>query len=441
MSKEIKYKKTGLPWCPEIPEDWEVKKFNRMAFYQEGPGLRNWQFTNDGVKVICVTNITENGIDFSKLTRNISFEDYNKTYSHFTVNKGDFLLASSGASWGKVAEYKDDEKVILNTSTIRLNSLDENELSREFLQWIIKSSYVSENLNILLTGSCQPNFGPTHLSQLFVVIPPLPQQQSIATYLDRKTTEIDNLISKKQKLIECLKEERMAIINQAVTKGIDPNAQMKDSGIEWLGKIPKHWEVVKFNHYVYLKHGFQFRDNDFTNSGIKIVKITQLKADGTLDTSNSSYIDESRLNDFETIIIKNGDILMALTGGTIGKIVRAAGINETLLQNYRVGNFFPTSKKIEKDFLFWVLSSQVIIEQLFFAQRETGQPNIGKEDFSKMKFALPSNPEQIEISKYLSLENEKFETTISKITMEIELIKEYRTALINEVVTGKKLLN
>ena len=97
----MQYIKTDLPWLSEIPINWKLHKFNRVAFYQEGPGLRNWQFTEDGVKVICVTNITEKGIDFSLLTRNISEEEYNKIYKHFTVNKGDYLLASSGASWGK----------------------------------------------------------------------------------------------------------------------------------------------------------------------------------------------------------------------------------------------------------------------------------------------------------------------------------------------------
>ncbi len=166
MNKYEKYKDSGVESIDKIPEHWAINKFNRISFFQEGPGLRNWQFTQDGIKVICVTNIVPPNIDFAKYKKCISINEYENTYKHFTVNKGDLLLASSGASWGKVAEYKNDETVILNTSTIRLNENYTKKVVREFIKWIIQNPYVSEQLSNLLTGSCQPNFGSTHLKQL-----------------------------------------------------------------------------------------------------------------------------------------------------------------------------------------------------------------------------------------------------------------------------------
>ncbi len=437
ISKEMKYKKTGIPYCPQIPESWSVKRLKFVGKSIIGITYNPTQVTDaeNGTLVLRSSNV-QNGA--------LSFEDnvyVNTEVSEKHLSKeGDILICARNGSAhlvGKCAYIpKEYEGLTFGAFMLMFRS----ELGK-FMYYVFNSNLFKSQTGLYKTSTINQLTSDT-INNLFVALPATRDEQlAIAKYLDIKTTQIDNIIERKQKLIEYLKEQRTVIINQAVTKGLNPNTATKQSEIDWIGEMPNHWECVKFNHYVFLRHGFQFRDNDFTISGIKVVKITQLKSDGSLDTTNSSYIDESRLNDFKHIIIENGDILMALTGGTIGKIVRASGINEPLLQNYRVGNFFPTSKRLERDFLFWVLSSQVILGQLFFAQRETGQPNIGKEDFSRMKFALPPTSEQIEIAKYLSQENEKFEATISKITREIELIAEYKTSLINEVVTGKITLN
>ena len=437
MSKEIKYKDTGIPYCPQIPESWNVKRLKFVGKSIIGITYNPTQVTDEeNGKLVLRSSNVQNGV--------LSFEDnvyVNSEISEKHLSKeGDILICARNGSAhlvGKCAYIpKEYEGLTFGAFMLMFRS----EFGK-FMYYVFNSNLFKSQTGLYKTSTINQLTSDT-INNLFVALPSSKNEQEIiAQYLEEKSTQIDNIIERKQKLIEYLKEERIVIINQVVSKGLNLNVEMKQTDIEWIGEIPKHWECIKFNHYVFLKHGFQFRDNDFTTSGIKIVKITQLKPDGSLNTSNASFIDESRINDFKEIVIENGDILMALTGGTIGKIVRASGITETLLQNYRVGNFFPTSKKLEKDFLFWVLSSQVILGQLFFAQRETGQPNIGKEDFSRMKFALPPTKEQIDIAKFLTNENEKFEIAISKITKEIELIAEYKSSLINEVVTGKILLN
>lgn len=211
----------------------------------------------------------------------------------------------------------------------------------------------------------------------------------------------------------------------------------KDSGIEWIGEIPEHWEIGKFTHNVYLRHGFQFRDFDFTTSGIKIVKITQLKQNGQLDVEeNISYIDSTRLDEFKDILIEKGDILMALTGGTIGKIIRVEEVCEPLLQNYRVGNFFPLKSNLEKDYLFWVLSSNIVLEQIFYDIRENGQPNIGKENFSRMFMPLPNSREvQIAIAFYLDQKTAQIDRIIANKQRLIAHYEEEKQAIINQAVT------
>jgi type I restriction enzyme S subunit len=214
-------KESGVEWLGDVPAGWRVTKLGQLALMQEGPGLRTWQFTDYGTRVICVTNITENGIDFAKLEKFISDDEYLRSYQHFTVNTGDILLSSSGNSWGKVAKYIGNEVVILNTSTIRMNELQNQPLILDFIQNFLLSKSCREQLGIAMTGSCQPNFGPSHLKEVKVSIPPLSEQQKIAQFLDHETAKIDTLIEKSNSAIELMQERRTALISAAVTGKID----------------------------------------------------------------------------------------------------------------------------------------------------------------------------------------------------------------------------
>ena len=221
LNRHAPMKPSGIEWLGDVPKAWTVTKLGRAAFMQEGPGLRNWQFTDDGTRVICVTNITENGIDFSRLEKFISTDEYSSSYVHFTVQTGDVLLSSSGNSWGKVAIYDGDEKVILNTSTIRLNELEGSPLIRDFLAILLRSGTVREQLWLAMTGSCQPNFGPTHLNSVMVTVPSRQEQSDIVAFVAHETAKLDELAAEAVRGIELLQERRTALISAAVTGKID----------------------------------------------------------------------------------------------------------------------------------------------------------------------------------------------------------------------------
>jgi type I restriction enzyme S subunit len=294
------------------------------------------------------------------------------------------------------------------------------------------------NFDYFIYGSAVPSMTARDLNDIKFPIPTPNEQTQIVKYLDFKTDLIDEFIANRQKQIDLLKEQLRKKVYSALTNGLS-NTDFKPSDLPWFTKIPLNWGMYKFNAAIKLLHGFQFRDNHFKEQGAKVAKITQLKADGSLDLSEASFVDEKFLVTLKKKIIKTGDILMALTGGTIGKIIRVENLNEEVLQNYRVGKFVPKDiRTLDKDFMFWVLSSEFTFAQILFLQRETGQPNIGIGDFSKMFFPMPNTlEEQREIAAYIIEQKNETNTLISKYQCQIDLMQEYRTAIISQAVTGK----
>tara|TARA_B110000027_G_scaffold71312_1_gene76069 strand:- start:891 stop:2165 length:1275 start_codon:yes stop_codon:yes gene_type:complete len=176
-----------------------------------------------------------------------------------------------------------------------------------------------------------------------------------------------------------------------------------------IGLIPCEWDCVLFNEVAELRHGHQFRSYDFTTDGLKVVKITQIKRNGTINLSSCSFIESNRLEEFNDDIIYKGDILIALTGATIGKIARYNS-EEVVLQNYRVGNFFSKDEnKLNRDYLFQFLRSNLFFHQILARQTQSAQQNIGKDEINNMDLFLPPLPEQKAIAKVLTVFDDKIE--------------------------------
>lgn len=415
------YKDSGIEWIGKVPVSWEETKLGRLVFMQEGPGLRTWQFKDAGTRVICVTNITDNGIDFNRLEKFISNDEYLAGYKRFTVNKGDVLLSSSGNSWGKVSVYNGEEKVILNTSTIRLNELKEKKVLREFLPWLLLSEPVKEQLDLAMTGACQPNFGPSHLNEVIVPIIPKDEQQKIANFLDHETAKIDTLITKQEKLIELLKEKRQAVISHAVTRGLNPDAQMKDSGVEWLGEVPEHWTVKKLKYCACLISQKSFIGDKPVIALENIESFT-----GKHISTNSNYTGED-------VEVSAGDVLFGKLRPYLAKVFLCERDSIAFgdILSYR------SSKEMLSKFLFYSMISEWFIEIVDSSTYGAKMPRASSEFISDMEIAVPPIEEQLFIINELENTLNKFEKLTGNAIRAIKLMKERKTALISAAVTGK----
>jgi type I restriction enzyme, S subunit len=181
-----------------IPEDWEVKFLPEVSWFQEGPGLRNWQFKTSGMKVINVTNLENGVLNLDRTDRYISIKEFLKTYSHFAIEAGDIVMASSGNSYSKTAVVRNfDLPLVMNTSVIRFKPINNNSYS--FLLEYLKSDFFKDQIDLMITGGAQPNFGPYHLRKIHLPVPSLEEQSAIATVLSDMDSAIAALETRRAK--------------------------------------------------------------------------------------------------------------------------------------------------------------------------------------------------------------------------------------------------
>ena len=218
-----------------IPEDWDVYQLPDIIWFQEGPGLRKWQFRSDGLKVINVTNLQENGyLDLSKTQRHISWEEFERTYKHFLIDDGDVVMASSGNSYCKTSIVRQsDLPLLMNTSVIRFKTKE--RIGRPFMLIYLKSKYFKDQIDLMITGGAQPNFGPAHLTKILIPLPPTKAEQEA----------IAKALSDANALIESL--EQLLVKKHQLKQG---SMQELLTGKKRLPGFSGEWEVKRFDEIV-----------------------------------------------------------------------------------------------------------------------------------------------------------------------------------------------
>jgi len=213
IAKKRNIKQGAMQQLLQPKEGWEVKKFKDLCWFQEGPGLRNWQFTKRGIKVINVTNLVNGVLNLDRTSRHISIDEFNKMYQHFEIDENDIVVASSGNSYGKVAVVrKQDLPLVMNTSVIRFKPFE--SLDYNFLLIFLKSVHFKEQIDLLITGGAQPNFGPVHLNKIIINIPSSKEEQiRIATILSDMDAELSVLEQK----LEKYKKVKLGMMQELLT--------------------------------------------------------------------------------------------------------------------------------------------------------------------------------------------------------------------------------
>src|SRR5690554_712729 len=323
MKKYDSYKDSGIEYLDKIPVHWQELRMRFIGYLYGGLSGKSAndfnQLTNEDNKCfIPFTNIANNfRIDPESLQTVVIAENEKQN----KVKKGDLFFLMSSENYddvGKSAVLLDDlEETYLNSFCKGFRITKENIVPK-FLNYQLHSKQLRHNLLTGANGFTRINLKIDKVIDLLTALPPIVEQTSIANFLDLKTSEIDEIIADKKRLLELYEEEKTAIINQAVTKGIDPDAPMKDSGIEWLGEIPEHWEVKKLKYIISAKlmYGANESADEENKDNPRYIRITDIGNDGNLNDETFKSLPPEKAKEY---LLTEGDILFARSGATVGK--------------------------------------------------------------------------------------------------------------------------
>jgi len=435
------YKVSGVEWVGNIPEEWNmirikniIVKINNGIWGNEENGDKN------DIYCIRVNNFDRKkaSINIENLTiRNIE----NNNLNNLLLEKGNLLIEKSGGGEiqpvGFVVIFNQNLKTVYSNFIARIK-LKKN-ISSIFINYYFYFMYYKgiNKKSIKQTTGIQ-NIDINNYFNEKISIPPLTEQKKIASFLDKKTTQIDDLINKKKQMIDLLKEERTSLINKAVTKGINQNVKIKNSGIEWLGEIPEHWEVKKIK-YVTSKIGSGITPsggaNVYLDEGIILLRSQNIHFDG-LKLDDVAFISDEMHNSMENSKAYKGDVLLNITGASIGRCFFLEDNIGEVNVNQHVCILRPKDL-IKTKYLYYNLSSNIGQIQINLCQTGGNREGLNFEQLKNFIIFLPSNSEQKIIVAHIEKETKRIDTIINKCEKEIELLQEYRTALISEAVTGK----
>lgn len=391
------YKTSRESWLGEIPEHWEEKKFKHIFSDKKKTG---------NVDLPC------GSISFGKVV----YKDDEKIpestkRSYQVLSKGDFLINPLNLNYDLISLRiaLSDKDVVVSSGYIILNNT--LKLNKDYYKWLL---HVFDVVYMKTLGSgVRQTLSFTHIADCELIYPPQEEQTSIANFLDDKIAKIDQGIRIKQEQIELLKERKQLLIHKVVTQGIKHNVKLKDSGVEWIGEIPEHWEVKKLKYCLTINNGSDYKHIQ-TNEGYPVI------GSGGQFAYASEYM-------------YDGEVLFLGRKGTIDKPL------------YFVGKFWAV------DTMFYaVCKSNSFCKYLYYVSTTipfklystaTALPSMTQSDLNNHKIILPSKEEQKEIVEYIETATTKIDTAISLKEQEIEKLKEYKMSLINDVVTGKVMVS
>lgn len=427
IGKYDDYVDSGVEWLGEIPSCWESLS-NKYIFKLKKNlvGKNSGKFT---LLSLTLGGIIKRDVENGGGKFPAEFDTYQE------VRKGDFVfcLFDVEETPRTVGLSKFDGMITGAYTVFEVNS----HFDSAFLFYFYLNLDTNKRMKPLYTG-LRNTIAKDRFFTLKTFVPSLLEQTAIAKFLDDKCEKIDKAIVQKQKLIALLKERKQILIQNAVTKGIDPNVELVDSGIDWIGKIPSHWEVKPVKYLGRMINGFAFNSSDFKISGVRVMKISNIQT-MNIDWTDASFIDSKYYESLPSFRIHKGDLVFALTRPIISTGIKASIVDckEKILLNQRNAVLKPF-ENLYKRWIYYIILDVRFAQEFEKKIDKTGQqPNISTSSIGNIRIPFPSFTEQKLISLYIQEQVAKIEKAISLQERQIEKLKEYKANLINSAVTGK----
>lgn len=418
MKRYSEYKDSGIEWIGEIPSHWKKSKVGYIGNYINGFAFNPSQWSDEGYKIIRIQNLTDSSKSFNFYSGKID--------KKYIIKKGDILI-----SWSATLDtfiWDDDEDAVLNQHIFKV-VVDEDKICKSYYVWLA-NWFISEMQNEK-HGSTMQHLTKNTFDKFVVYLPSMEEQVYLAKYLDKKTSQIDNLISKKEELIETLKASRTKLISETVTKGFDKNVPMKDSGVEWIGDIPSHWEIKK------IKYLFDVIGGGTPSSSEESYWDGDIRWITPKDIDEAMYVDDtSRTISMKGVInssakIIKQDSIVITTRAPIGNIC----INRYEATTNQGCHSLINTKNMNIKFYYYYLNS--IKDILVAYGKGTTFIELSKQGLEDIFTVHVPIDEQNRIADYLENKTSNIDNLISVIKEQIEVLKKAKQKLITEVITGK----
>ena len=421
-----KYKDSGIAWIGEIPEHWEVCSIKQIM-------------KNKSIKGFPDETILSLYRDFGVIPKDSRDDNHNvtseDTSNYKLVENGDFVINKMKAWQGSMA-ISDFRGII--SPAYYICKIFSPKVVRKFIHYLLRNeSYKAEYMR-LSTGMRigQWDLNIDDFLQISTIIPSLSEQQSIATYLDQKCGEIDELITLQEEMITKLQSYKQSVITEAVTKGLGKNVPLKDSGIEWIGEIPERWTSTVFKKLLSepMQYGANEPAEECNYNDPRYIRITDIKDDGTLrdDTFKSLPLEKAK-----EYMLTKGDLLFARSGATVGKTFLYKEDYAACFAGYLI-KARCNKNELLPNFVFYYTLSNVYQNWKNSIFIQSTIQNIGADKYSIMTIIVPPISEQQSIADYLDQKCSEIDELISIKQQKIEKLKDYKKSLIFECVTGKR---
>lgn len=420
-----KYKDSGVEWLGEVPEHWETKRAKFLFMLMRRPAL-----DDDGI----VTAFRDGQVTLRTNRRTDGFTNAEKEIGYQGVRAGDLVIHAMDAFAGAVGVSDADGKCspVYSCCSAKAGTLV------HFYARIVRTMALTGFIESLSRGIRErsTDFRWREFAEQKLPVPPIDEQEKLNYFLDRETSKINALIDDQLRLIELLKEKRQAVLSQAVTKGLNPNAPMKPSGIDWLGDVPTHWTPLRVKHITnFVTSGPRGWAEFVSESGDIFVQSGDLDDEMNISFANCKRVQVQNSAETSRTLLRNGDVVVCITGAKTGNVAICESVHESAYVNQHLCLIRPNEKVLPR-FLSFALKSW--IGQSHFALSQYGlKQGLGLEDIKETPVMVPPASEQEEIVAFLDSEGNRLRRAREFAEKAIQLLQERRSALISAAVTGK----
>lgn len=424
-------KDSGIVWIEDVPQEWEVRIAKTIFIRMYRPVRKE-----DEV----ITCFRDGEVTLRKNRRTDGFTESLKEIGYQGIRKGDLVIHQMDAFAGSIGISDSDGKG--SPVYICLRPQNEDECLNKFYVYLLRQMAECGYIKSLYRGIRErsSDFRFETFATLSLPIPPLSEQRAIADYLDVKCGEVDALVSLQEEMISELQAYKQSVITEAVTHGLNPNAKLVPSGIDWIGDVPEHWEKrhIKNVAKIYGRIGFRdYTTEDLVDEGEGAITLSPSNMrDGKMIYGKCSYLSWPKYYESPEIMINNGDILMVKTGSTYGKVSLVDNLPMEATINPQIIVF----KQIEcnKVYLAYLLMTNVIQDQIQFSVGGSTIPTLSQNNISNYTMCIPPLFEQQQIAAYLDKKCADIDALIELKQQKIEELKVWKKSLIFECVTGKR---